>query len=347
LVALDPKTGGVRALVGGRDYGASQFNRAVQAKRQAGSLLKPFVYLAALERGIDSGSKEPLMTPATLIEDSPINFPNGEGSWSPQNYDRKFHGTVTVRTALEQSLNVPAVRVAYTVGVPRIIELLHHLGIKGSLDEHLSLALGSSEVSLLEITGAYAAFANGGRFVPPTGLQVVASDKAGEVIAESTSEENQVFSSQGAYLITSSLKGVVERGTAAAARGMGLASTVAGKTGTTDDHRDAWFIGYTSDLVIGVWVGFDDAAPIRLSAAQAALPIWVDFFRKAVATTSTDFAVPAGVVMRVIDPISGQLATSSCPESQEEVFLEGTEPKVFCVLHSPGFLEKLKRMFGM
>ncbi len=345
LVALDPKTGSVRAMVGGRDYRVSQFNHAVQAKRQAGSLFKPFVYLAAFERSVES--KDPVITPATLLDDSPISFANGETPWSPQNYDRKFHGQVTVRTALEQSLNIPAVRVAQTVGVPRIIEMIRRLGVKGPMDEDLSFALGTSDVSLLEMTGAFAALAQEGRFVPPTGVKALAGDRPGEFLMEAAPEPAQVFSPQSAYLVTSTLKGVVDRGTAAQAKAMGLTAPVAGKTGTTDDHRDAWFIGYTPDIVIGVWVGYDDGATLKLTGAQAALPIWVEFFQKAIAISINDFPVPAGIVSRMIDPQTTQLATSYCPEAREEIFIEGTEPTIFCEVHSPGFIDQLKHMFGM
>lgn len=332
LVAIDPKTGGILAMVGGRDYRTGQFNHAVQARRQAGSLFKPFVYLAAFQRSLES--KDNAITPATLLKDAPVTFSHGNTAWSPQNYDRQFHGDVTVRTALEQSLNVPAVRVAQTVGVQPIIRLLRDLGIRGPLEDNLSLALGTSEVSLLEITGAFGALAREGRFVPPTGLKTVA-------------EPAQVFSPQAAYLVTSSLKGVVERGTAAQASSMGLTTVVAGKTGTTDDHRDAWFVGYTPDVVIGVWVGFDDGATLRLTGAQAALPIWVDFFQKAIPTDSTHLPIPAGIVSRIIDPFTAQLATSDCPYAVEESFIEGTEPTIFCEVHSPGFVERVKRMFGL
>ncbi|MGH7231934.1 MAG: PBP1A family penicillin-binding protein, partial [Nitrospiraceae bacterium] len=296
LVALDPKTGSIRAMVGGRDYGTSQFNHAVQAKRQAGSLFKPFVYLAAFERSTESNDS--VLTPATLLEDTPISFANGTSPWSPQNYDRKFHGQVTVRTAVEQSLNIPAVRVAQAVGVRRIIDLMRHLGVKGPLDEDLSFALGTSDVSLIEMTGAFGALAQGGRFFPPTGLHAVSGEQPEDLVMKEAQEPAQIFSPQSAYLMTSTLKGVVERGTAAQAKAMGLTAPVAGKTGTTDDHRDAWFIGYTPDIVIGVWVGYDDGSTLKLTGAQAALPIWVDFFQKAIPIMSGDFPVPSGVVSR-------------------------------------------------
>jgi membrane carboxypeptidase/penicillin-binding protein len=169
----------------------------------------------------------------------------------------------------------------------------------------------------------------------------------GEIVSRQTAEATEVFSPQAAYLVTSLLRGAVERGTASPAKALGLTVPAAGKTGTTDDHRDAWFLGYTPDLVVGVWVGFVDATPLRLSGALAALPIWVDFIQQTAASASDEFAVPPGIVTRMIDPQTAQLATSSCPEAREEIFLEGTEPTVFCQVHSPGFLDKLKRMFGV
>ena len=348
LVAIDPRTGAILAMVGGRDYRSSQFNHAVQAKRQAGSLFKPFVYLTALEQSLTA--KEGSITPASLLDDSPISFPDGASSWAPQNYDRQFHGQISVRTALEQSLNVPAVRLAQSVGIPDIIRTLRSVGIQGPLDEHLSLALGSSEVSLLEMTSAFGALAQGGRYISPYAIASLVeqvNEQAGRRIRQQHDETTQVFSTQSAYLVTSILQGVVQHGTAAAARRMGLTAQIAGKTGTTDDHRDAWFVGYTPDLVVGVWVGFDGGTTLQLTGAQAALPIWVDFFRKAMPAPSIAFPVPSGIVTRMIDPHTAQLATTACPDSFEESFIEGTEPTVFCRTHDPGMLERLKNIFGM
>lgn len=348
LVAIDPRTGAILAMVGGRDYRTSQFNHAVQAKRQAGSLLKPFVYLTAFERSLTA--TEGSITPASLVDDSPISFPDGASSWMPQNYDRQFHGPVSVRTALEQSLNVPAVRIAQSVGIPALIRTLRAVGIQGPLDEHLSLALGSSEVSLLEMASAFGALAQGGRYAAPFGIASLVeqvTEHAGLPIRQQHAETTQAFSPQSGYLVTSMLQGVVLRGTAMASQRMGLTAKIAGKTGTTDDHRDAWFIGYTPDLVVGVWVGFDGGATLKLTGAQAALPIWVDFFRKAVPALSVDFPVPPGIVTRTIDPHTAQLATTACPDSLEESFIEGTEPTLFCEIHNPGMLDRLKNLFGL
>ncbi|HEX2055424.1 MAG TPA: PBP1A family penicillin-binding protein [Nitrospiraceae bacterium] len=345
LVAMDPTTGGILAMVGGRDYRTSQFNRAVQARRQPGSLFKPIVYLAAFEARRDIG-KGPPVTPSSVVMDEPMTFESGGETWAPQNYDKQFHGPVTVRKALEQSLNVPAVRLAQTVGLKRIRRLAHDLGIRVPLEDNLSIALGSSAVSLLEMTSAFGALANGGLAIPPGPLQSVASAE-GDPLWHTTPERRQAVSPQAAYLATSLMKGVVSRGTAAKAALLGLRGVVAGKTGTTDSYRDAWFIGYTPDLVIGLWVGFDDQRPIRLSGAQAALPIWVDVARQVIPAESRDFPVPQGIVRIDIDPQTGQLATSKCPERVAEVFIEGTEPSVYCEVHGSSLWERLKRTFGI
>jgi penicillin-binding protein 1B len=343
LVALDPRTGGILAMVGGREYRASQFNRAVQAKRQPGSLFKPLVYLAAFEATRDAGSGA--VTPASLILDAPVTFESPAGPWSPQNYDRQFRGAVTIRAALEQSLNVPAVRVAQTVGAKRIVRLAHDLGIKSPLDHNLSLALGSSAVSLLEITAAFGVLAHNGLAAQPSSIRSVAAPN-GDPLWHALPDRRQAVSPQAAYLVTSLLKGVIDRGTAARARAMGLKSVVAGKTGTTDGYRDAWFVGYTPEIVIGVWVGFDDEQPLGLTGAQAALPIWTEFARQVIPSNSPDFTAPSGVVTREIDPQTGQLATSKCPERTPEVFIEGTEPTVYCEVHGEGFWDRIKRTFS-
>lgn len=343
VMVLDPSTGAIMALVGGRDYRISQFNRAVQAHRQAGSLFKPFVYLAAFEAS--RGGVQPYMTPASLLADEPVTFESENGSWSPQNYDKQFRGNVTLRSALEQSLNVPAVRVAKAVGTQPILDVIRQLGVTTVMTNDLSLALGSPAVSLLDMVTAYGTMANGGVFVRPTSLRA-ASDREGMTLWTATPERRQAVSPQAAYLVTSLLEGVVRRGTAAKAKVLGLTGAIAGKTGTTDGYRDAWFVGYTSDLVIGVWVGFDDERAIRLTGSQAALPIWMDIARRMLSEQAAPFSPPAGVVARAIDPKTGQLATSQCPERIDEVFIEGTEPTVYCEVHGGGLWERLRHTFG-
>jgi penicillin-binding protein 1B len=343
VVVLDPSTGAILALVGGRDYRVSQFNRAVQAHRQAGSLFKPFVYLAAFEAS-RSGA-QPAMTPASLLADEPVTFESENGTWSPQNYDKQFRGNVTLRSALEQSLNVPAVRVAKAVGTQPILDVIRQLGVTTALTNDLSLALGSPAVSLLDMVMAYGTLANGGVWVRPTSLRT-ASDREGMTVWTAIPERRQSVSPQAAYLVTSLLEGVVRRGTAAKAKILGLPGAIAGKTGTTDGYRDAWFVGYTSELVIGVWVGFDDERAVRLTGSQAALPIWMDIARRILPEQAAPFSAPPGVVARAIDPKTGQLATSQCPERVDEVFIEGTEPTVYCEVHGGGLWERLRHTFG-
>jgi len=343
VVILEQSTGSVLALVGGRDYRVSQFNRAVQARRQAGSLFKPFVYLAAFEASREG--KAPNLTPASLVADEPVTFESEAGAWSPKNYDRQFRGSVTLRSALEQSLNVPAVRVAKSVGIRSVTELLRRLGVTSSLTEDLSIALGSPSVSLLEITAAYGAMANGGIWVRPAILRAVA-DREGTSLWSATPDRRQAVSPQAAYLVTSLLDGVIQRGTAAKAKQLGFPGAIAGKTGTTDGYRDAWFVGYSSDVAIGVWVGFDDEQPVRLTGAQAALPIWMEIARRIVPERSPTFPRPSGIIARSVDPKTGQLATSQCPEQVSEVFIEGTEPNVYCEVHGGGMWERLRHTFG-
>ncbi|HSA61664.1 MAG TPA: PBP1A family penicillin-binding protein, partial [Nitrospiraceae bacterium] len=343
VVVLDTKTGHVLAMVGGRNYPTSQFNRAVQARRSAGSLFKPFVYLTAFEAAREQGSAG--LTPATLLADEPVVLESGTGPWSPQNYDRQFRGQVTVRTALEQSLNVPAVRVAHRTGITPLITMLRGFGIAAPLADNLSLALGSSAVSLLDITSAYGGLANGGVVVRPVAVTNLVRE-SGETLWSPMLDRRQVASPQGTYLVTSLLRGVVDRGTGTRARMLGVQGPVAGKTGTTDGYRDAWFVGYTPDLVMGVWVGFDDERPIKLTGSQAALPIWGELARRLIPQDQPDFEMPSGVVQREIDPKSGQLATSQCPEKTREVFIAGTEPTDYCSIHGGGIWERFKQTFG-
>lgn len=342
-VVLDVKHGHVLAMVGGRDYQLSQFNRAVQARRSAGSLFKPFVYLAGFEVARDQGTTG--LTPATLLTDEPVTLESGTGPWSPQNYDRQYRGQVTVRTAIEQSLNVPAVRTARRTGITALVSLLQAFGITTPLADNLSLALGSSSVSLLQITSAYAGLANGGVVIHPVALSNMAG-VSGETLWSPTLDRRQAATPQGTFLVTSLLKGVVDRGTAAKARTLGVQGPVAGKTGTTDGYRDAWFVGYTPDIAIGVWVGFDDERPLKLTGAQAALPIWSELAVRLMPQGVPDFEMPPGIVQRRIDPKTGQLATSQCPEKTSEFFIAGTEPTVYCEVHGGGFWERLKQTFG-
>ena len=342
-VVLDAKTGHVLAMVGGRNYHTSQFNRTVQAHRSAGSLFKPFVYLAAFEAARDQSSTG--LTPATLLADEPVTLESGAGPWSPQNYDRQYRGQVTVRRALEQSLNVPAVRVVHRTAITSFINMIRGFGIATPLADNLTVVLGSSSVSLLDITSAYGGLANSGVVVRPIAVINMVRD-TGETLWSPMLDRRQAATPQGTYLVTSLLKGVVDRGTGSKARAFGVQGPVAGKTGTTDGYRDAWFIGYTSDIVIGVWVGFDDERTIKLTGSQAALPIWSELAIRLIPQDQSDFEMPSGIVQREIDPKTGQLATSQCPEKTHEIFITGTEPTVYCEVHGGGLWERLKQTFG-
>lgn len=326
LVALDPRNGEIRALVGGRDWGRSQFDRATQARRQPGSAFKPIVALAAL---LPDGGGEPAFTLASLLEDEPFQMMAGDEAWEPANHDRAFRGLVTLRHALEQSLNVPFARLGQQLGPGRLVRTAQALGIESPLAAVPSLALGAFEVSLLELVGAYAVLASGGERVAPHSHQFVLGPD-GAVQAGMLAPRAMVADPATAFLVTSALQGAVERGTAHGVRRLGVRGVVAGKTGSTNDYRDAWFVGYTPDLVVGVWVGFDDARSVGLSGAAAALPIFADFLRRAGPPAGADdFARPPGLTQVSVDPGTGLRAGPRCP-GQPEWFLEHTEPRATC-----------------
>jgi penicillin-binding protein 1B len=330
LVAIQPASGRIRALVGGRRYLDSPFNRATRAARQPGSLFKPIVYLAAFEA--ERMGRWPGLTPASLVPDEPMTVKNESGSWSPHNMDRRFRGPVTVRRALEESLNAPAVRVAGTVGLNRVVQVARSLGIESLLAPVPSLALGTSEVTLLEMAGAFATLANQGVRATPTTL---AGDfpPGGASRVAPVPAPVRVASAESAYLVTHLLRGVMQQGTGRASARWGLSDITAGKTGSTDGLRDAWFVGYTPDLVVGVWLGLDDGSPIGLTGAQAALPVWAAVMQAAVRRTPPrPFTPPPGVVLVAVNRDTGQPAPILCREGQviQEAFLAGTEPHGRC-----------------
>ena len=324
LVALDTETGEIRALVGGRDYRTSQFDRATLAQRQPGSAFKPFVYLTALR----ARSEAPRVTAASQVEDAPVTLRAGDRWWSPRNDEARYEGRVSVRRALEQSLNAATVRIAMTAGLRRVVETARALGLHGHLMPVPAAALGAFEVTPLGLAQAYLPLANGGRRVAePSAIRAV-DDGTGADVLTPTAPPVRVISPAEAYVMTSLLKGVIASGTGLAARELGIPDTVAGKTGTTNDGRDAWFVGFTPRLLALVWVGFDNGEPHRLSGARAALPIWADFMRHALeAYPQPDFAVPPGVVFVDIDATNGKLAGHACPVVVREAFLAGTEPE--------------------
>jgi penicillin-binding protein 1B len=330
LVALDPVSGRIRALVGGRRYQDSPFNRATRAIRQPGSLFKPFVYLTAFETG--PGARPASFTPASLLADEPLTIRDGDSVWTPRNIDGRLLGGVTVRRALQESRNIPAVRVAQEVGPDRIADTARRLGIVSPLAKVPSLALGTSEVTLLEITRAYAALANQGVRTTPTTL---GADPmfAGVSVAAPLPAPERAVSAESAFLITHLLRGVMRDGTAKSSARWGLSETTAGKTGSTDNLRDAWFVGYTPDLVVGVWVGLDDGSPLGFTGAQAALPIWAAVMSAAVRRAAPHpFAPPPGVVMVAVTRDTGKRASFWCDRGAtvEEAFRAGTEPVADC-----------------
>jgi penicillin-binding protein 1B len=263
----------VLAMVGGRDHRRSPYNRAVRSRRQPGSVFKPIVALAAFASGEG-------FTLASELLDRPIQVVLPDGAWSPENVDGRFRGRVTVREALEQSLNVPTVRLALRVGLPQVVAAARRLGIESPLAPEPSLALGAFEVSLLEITRAYAVLAAGGVRTRPR-LLLLALDGRGLALAEGATESVRAFEPGPVASVTEALEGVVERGTARSLRELGVHGRLAGKTGTSDDYRDAWFVGYTPTLAAGVWVGFDDGTSIGLSGGQGAVPIFARFAKRA------------------------------------------------------------------
>jgi penicillin-binding protein 1B len=323
LVALECRSGYVRGLAGGRDFGRSQFNRVTRAKRQPGSAFKPFVYLAAIDDADNA------ITPATILRDEPIRIRAGGGDWSPENFDGRYLGDVTVRKAIEDSRNVPTVELAQRVGLARITDLARSAGL-GSIPPLPATALGSAEVSLIDLVGAYTVFPDLGTVVRPALVRgVVTSD--GDVLYRDRVRTKRVATAAASYVTSHLLEGVVEEGTAEAVRRLGIAGAVAGKTGTTNDAKDAWFVGYSPDLIAGVWVGFDDGTPVGLTGARAALPLWVAFMREALAAfPERPFEVPGGVVFRDVDRHTGLLASAACPRSVREAFLAGTEPTLTC-----------------
>jgi penicillin-binding protein 1B len=349
LIAVQPQTGQIKAMVGGRDYAVSQFNRASHAKRQPGSLFKPFVYATALTQGITvEGSP---YTPATQIDDSPISLVSPDGVWSPQNYDKVYHGTVTLRTALENSMNVATVRLADMIGTEKVIATAEAMGIRTPMKNVPSLALGTSEVVPLEIAIAYGTIANGGIRVEPLAVKEVVSTD-GRVLERRTFEMTPALTPQQAYLLTTLLEGVVKRGTAKGVVSRGFTRPAAGKTGTTSNDKDAWFLGFTPDLLSLVWVGFDagpagesSPADLKLTGSQAALPIWTDFMIQATAGQPVSrFNVPPGIIFELIDPNSGLISGRDCPNGIREAFIQGTEPQRHCG-ESDGLPKKFYRWF--
>jgi penicillin-binding protein 1B len=323
LIALHPATGHILALVGGREYRTGPFNRALFARRQPGSAFKPFVYAAALT----ARDGAPPFTAASLVDDTPLTLEAERGPWSPRNDRGRYEGRVTVRRALERSLNAATVRIAQQTGLERVVRTARALGVRSPLRPVPAVVLGAFEVTPLELARAYLPFANGGRRLEHT-TTVRAVTRPGAAPSElPPPATTAVLTPAEAYLITALLQGVMTSGTGAAARALGVEGPVAGKTGTTNEGRDAWFVGYTPRLLALVWVGFDRGLAHGLSGAEAALPIWADFMRHALDAYPTPApAPPPGVQVVQIDPTTGRAATPFCPVAVPEVFLAGTVP---------------------
>jgi penicillin-binding protein 1B len=331
LVALDPHTGEVKALAGGRNYGVSQLNH-VLAKRQPGSIFKPFVYATALNTGI-TGSSTPL-TASTTVLDEPTTFWFDGKPYDPSNFEKRFMGTVTLRTALAHSLNVATVKVAEKVGYDNVVEMANRAGMNYKIQPTPSVALGAYEITPLEAAGAYTIFSNGGAYIKPSFLSLVRAQD-GKVLYKNKIEEKQVLDPRVAYLTTNLMEEVLRSGTAAGIRARYKFNVpAAGKTGTS---HDGWFAGYTSELLCIVWVGFDDNRQLDLQGAHSAAPIWGEFMSRALAyreyRDTKPFRAPAGIISIDIDPETGYAATPSCPKRQSEVYIAGTEPVAACPLH--------------
>ena len=327
LLAIDNQTGQIRAMVGGISFARSKFNRATQANRQVGSLFKPIVYAAAVDRGY---------TPVSLLIDEPVSYPAvpGEPPYAPGNYDGEYEGPITLRRALEQSRNVPAVRVMDRLGPAQVVAFARQFGFRGPMPPYLSLALGAAEASLMEVTAAYSVFPNRGALVRPYQvLRVVGRD--GNLLEETRPEGHDAIRADTAFVITSLLRGVVQRGTGSAAAA--LEWPLAGKTGTTDDYTDAWFAGFDPNITVAAWVGFDEKVSLGRAetGAQAALPIWIEFMRAYIdargdRSNPPAFEAPGNIVFATIDPATGSLAPADLPGAITEVFIAGTQP-------DPGF----------
>lgn len=335
LIHIDVPTGEIRALVGGRNYERSQFNRALKAKRLVGSLFKPFVYLTAFEPSL-SGQN---ITPATTVADTRFVLKRRwSDDWSPRNYDGRYLGNVTVQLALEQSLNSASVRIGLACGIGPILKTVHTLGVQTELDDdNPSILLGAAGIPPIEMAEAYSTIARQGARIAPHTIRFVTDDRGKTMSGAGEPKPVQVFPQRDVYVLTNVMEGVVNRGTAGSARSMGFRKTAAGKTGTTNDKRDAWFIGFTPKTLAVTWVGFDDNDPTGLSGSEAAVPMWTRYMLIATANEpDSDFPVPSGITVTDFDKTSGGLATPMCPKNLivQGVFKSGTEPSTPCALHS-------------
>ena len=319
VLAIENKTGQIKAMAGGYSFERSKFNRATQAMRQVGSAFKPFVYTAAIDRGY---------TPATLLEDSPVTYPTGPGQppYSPQNYEKDFWGPTTIRRSLEHSRNVPTIKLMDALGPKQVIAYARRFGLTAPLPPYLPIALGAGEETLLEMTSAYSVYPNQGvRMTPYSILKV--TDREGNLLEENRPEPQDAIRADTAYVMTNLMRGVVEHGTAVKAAS--LKWPIAGKTGTTDDFSDAWFIGFDPDLTLGVWVGYDQKKPLGpgMAGSEAALPIWIEIFKTWIGDRKDPpaFEPPSNIVFVAVDKATGNPA-EGVPGAITEAFIAGTQP---------------------
>jgi penicillin-binding protein 1B len=331
MVAIEPQTGKIRAMTGGRDYRESQFNRVTQSKRQPGSAFKPVTYLAALQETFEGGPDHFL--PTTYIEDTPFTWQIGETSWTPKNFKNRYFGRVTLEFALDESLNSATSRLADTIGLDRVIAMAKKLGF-GDLPPYPSIVLGGIEVTPMQLARAYSILANEGLEVPPYAVTAVV-DQKNQVIEGHELLPAQVLSPDLAYTMDFMLQQVINHGTGEPARKMGFKRPAAGKTGTTNDSIDAWFAGFTPNLLAVVWTGFDQKDALGLTGAEASLPAWTAFMKAATAPRpALDFGVPPGMAIANVDPLTGYLAGPYCPVSLQGVFPKNMVPTQTCPFHT-------------
>jgi penicillin-binding protein 1B len=335
LICLDAETGELKALVGGRNYGVSQLDHAL-AERQPGSSFKPFVYAAAFKQALD-GAANPLTPASTVVDEATTFYYNDQPPYEPHNHMDHFFGPVTLRTALAKSLNIPAVKVAEMTGYDNVAKMARAAGLNVNIKPTPSIALGSYEVTPLEIAGAYTVFVNRGDRVKPTFIKTIRDQHGASIFEEKGERKVGAVDPRVAYLVENMMEEVLRSGTGGGVHAMGFNLPAAGKTGTS---RDAWFAGFTSKLICVVWVGFDDNRDFKLEGAHSALPIWAEFMNLAHKRREYHnvhgFSAPEGIVTADIDAETGQLATANCPKTRSEVFIAGTQPIETCALHGGG-----------
>ena len=323
LVSIDVATGHIKSMVGGRNFSESEFNRATQALRQPGSAFKPIIYAAAMENGF---------TPSTIVVDSPVIYADEHkfvNMWKPINFEQKFYGPTTLRNAITHSRNIVTIKILQKIGIKTLVNFVRRIGIDRQINEDLSLALGSSGITPLDLTAAYSIFARGGTRIEPTAIRYI-TDRQGNILEESNSIPERVLSEEIAYIITNLLENVVNHGTGKRVKSIGR--PVSGKTGTTNNYVDAWFLGYNTERVTGVWVGMDDYSPLGKyeTGSRTASPIWLDYMKNVLkGTPTTNFKTPSGIVFVKVDPKTGLLAPVGEKKYIFESFVKGKEPKKY------------------